>query len=527
MLFPSWSPLPVFASRLVPASFPGLFRLRQVYSFWHTKSYELFPLLCEPNCFEPSQTMRNADAMLQLILEQPNLRKRPVALKVREDMKVNQLVSSLVERLHIPTRDARGTHVSYQLYTVAGKSRLPAEQRLLDLHLQSGTRVYLDADAASRSTVPVTAQHPLASLFRQRMDRRVVLTLMAFSAAGALSGASTAVAQRVWGGGGRTPPPVAPARTSQSGAMILSRFTGHTSTVRAVAWSPDGTSLCSGADDAMLLLWLPDGTVKQRVTLPDAIRSLSWSPGGMRIAAASGTAVAFLQAQTGQVLALPRAHVSTVTSVSWSAHAESPLVSGSLDKRVLVWQTQDYQPQGIFTKHTAAIDAVTTAPGDSAVVASSSEGGLIRMWNLDTLQEVHGFYQDVAAAMLSAAFAPDGIRLAIGGQDGIVRVWGRSLTCQLTVPAGGEQRCADVPVRIEGHSAPVRTLAWSSDGRYLATGGDDAQVLVWDSTANFTQVTKIAHNAPVHAASWSPTQHLLATASGNTVQIWKLQNGNP
>ncbi len=468
-------------------------------------------------------------SMLQLILEQPKEKGRgnPISLHVRDDIPVNLFVAALVERLQFPKRKHVGTTMSYQLYTVDGGRILPGDQCLQDLHLQPGTRIYVGVDDADGSTVPVTTKLPFTSFFQQRTGRRaVLLALVTASTTGFLSGASTILAQRVWGNINGTA--TSPHTMHPAGQALLTtlqfRFTAHTAPVRALAWSPDGVSLSSGADDATLLLWMPDGTVRQRVTFPEAIRSLAWSPGGKRIAAGSGTAVAFVNAQNGQLIALPRAHQAAVTSIAWSTHTGSPVLSGSLDKHAIVWQTRDYRPQGSFTKHTAPIDALTATPNGGTTIASSSEGGVIRVWNLDTLQEVHGFYQDAAIAILSASFAPDGMRLAVGGRDGFVRVWGRSLICQRSVTVeGGEQHCADAPMRLQGHTGAVRAVAWSPDGRYLATGGDDAQVRVWDSAENFAQMTTLAHDAPVNALSWSPgSTLLLATGSGNSVQLWKL-----
>jgi len=412
--------------------------------------------------------------------------------------------------------------MTYRLHTVDDGRPLPGDQSFQDLHLQPGVRVYLGVDVADDSTVPIAAKLPFTSFLQQRVGRRaVILSLVTASTTGFLSGASTILAQRVWGHVNRT------ATMHPTGHALLTtlqfRFTAHTAPVRALAWSPDSMLLSSGGDDATLLLWKPDGAVVQRATLPDTIRSLAWSPGGKRVAAGSGTAVAFVNAQNGLLIALPRAHQAAVTSVAWSTHTGGPVISGSLDRRTLVWQTRDYRPQGSFTRHTTSINALTATPNGGTAIASSSEGGVIRVWNLDTLQEVHGFYQDVNIAMLSTSFAPDGIRLAVGAQDGVVRVWGRSLTCQRSVIVGGEQHCADVPERLQGHTGAVRAVAWSSDGRYLATGGDDAQVIVWDSAAKYAQITTITHDAPVNALSWSPGSGLLlATASGNSVQLWKL-----
>jgi WD40 repeat protein len=224
----------------------------------------------------------------------------------------------------------------------------------------------------------------------------------------------------------------------------------------------------------------------------------------------------------GTPLAQPaQIHADTVTTLAWSNRQTGLLVSGGLDKKAVVWNTTSYTPQTIFTGHTTAIESAAWA-SDSTTIATSSHGGVVRVWNAENGQQVHGFFMDAQLPMRGVSFASAGEQLAVGGDDGIVRLW-NGLVCQSQNQNVFGTQCLDTPQRLYAHQGRVRTLAWSPDARFLATGGDDGMLALWYPVQSQTPLLKIAHNAPLLALAWSADNKLVATASGNSVTIWRLQ----
>jgi WD40 repeat protein len=279
-----------------------------------------------------------------------------------------------------------------------------------------------------------------------------------------LSGAASAFATRrdVPSAATTQPAQLSPPATAMLQQSLL--FSGHQQTVRAIAWSPDGTSVASGADDASLLLWSPDGQVYQRVLHPASVTVLAWSPTGQKLASGSGQSIRFFDGHIAAPLEdARRIHTAQVTSLAWSPSVGYPLVSGSLDRQAIVWDTQGYQPQAIFTRHTAAIHALACRPNGTAV-ASASLGGVVRIWRVDTLQELHGFYQDSQLPMSALAFAPTSNQLAVGGNDGLLRLWENGLVCQQSSVTTQETMCVDVPLRFRAHTAPIGCVRTENRG---------------------------------------------------------------
>ena len=76
---------------------------------------------------------------------------------------------------------------------------------------------------------------------------------------------------------------------------------------------------------------------------------------------------------------------------------------------------------------------------------------------------------------------------------------------------------------LKGHTAPVRCVAYSPDGRYLASGGDDRTVIVWDLLTGKAQFTLQRHTDAVRAVAFTSQEGRLATGGWDaTLCIWKM-----
>jgi WD40 repeat protein len=105
----------------------------------------------------------------------------------------------------------------------------------------------------------------------------------------------------------------------------------------------------------------------------------------------------------------------------------------------------------------------------------------------------------------AAAFSPNSKTLAAGRGDGLVTLWNVPVT---TSDRGRELR---------GHKDAIETIAFSRDGRWMATGGADMKVFLWDLTAREPAATArelSGHDGRVQIATFSADGHWLFTASG-------------
>jgi serine/threonine protein kinase len=129
---------------------------------------------------------------------------------------------------------------------------------------------------------------------------------------------------------------------------------------------------------------------------------------------------------------------------------------------------------------------------------------------LQQIRDAHLFYtyRGHSSRMNAVAWSPDGKRIASGGLDKTVQVWNAA--------TGGNV------LTYAGHSYTVFAVAWSPDGKRIASGGLDKAVQVWDASTGGNVFTYTGHTDFVYAVAWSPDGKRIASGSGDeTVQVWR------
>jgi WD40 repeat protein len=327
-----------------------------------------------------------------------------------------------------------------------------------------------------------------------------------------------------------------------SGSLVET-LAGHTGAVYGPAFSPDGATLYTAGEDGSVIVW--DVAGQRRLARPfragDGNKGLAWGSGypafTLHAVSPDGKLLAVPQldgyvvvrdARTLDELDRFRAILGGATplGLAWSPDSRSLAVSGSAGQ-IGLWDARSGRAVVALDglSGTAAVvdapfedvQAVAFSPDGSilaGLVGSAAHGGAIHLWDPRsgallgaalTLPVSGGvavnFGWDVAVA-------PDGTTVA-ATHGGVASVWRLSdRTLLFTVP-------------VDEDSALAPTVAYSPDGRLLATGGGDGVVRFWNATTGERAGDPVAVSAGwVATVSFSPDGRLLATAaSEGTVRL--------
>ncbi len=112
-------------------------------------------------------------------------------------------------------------------------------------------------------------------------------------------------------------------------------------------------------------------------------------------------------------------------------------------------------------------------------------------------------------AVQTLAWSPDGKYIASAGHDKVIHIW--------------DTTTGEVIHSYHGHTGIIWNLAWSPDSRSLISAGADEIVQIWEATTGYPLTSYTEHRGTIRAVAWSPKASQVASAGDDkTVKVWDL-----
>ncbi|HEX2913802.1 MAG TPA: NB-ARC domain-containing protein [Chloroflexia bacterium] len=308
----------------------------------------------------------------------------------------------------------------------------------------------------------------------------------------------------------------------------LQTLEGHNGYVQSVVFSPDGRYLVSASEDETLKVWAlgPDGVdTRLHRTLSghrEWVWAVAFSPDGSLLASGSGDqTIKLWDIESGECLQSWQGHRGIVRALAFNSEG-STLASAGGDRTLRLWDVANRQSYQTLQGYSSPVRTVAFSP-DGQWLASSGSERAIRLWELAKVREAGPQAEPAilnTARVLpgdheliwSVAFSPDGKLLASASDERTIKLWDT-----------GSGECVRT---LHGHSEWVQAVAFSPDGRYLASGGGDRVVKLWDLASGECLRTLSGHQVWIWMVAFSPDGRYLASSSNDrSVKIWEVGSG--
>lgn len=152
------------------------------------------------------------------------------------------------------------------------------------------------------------------------------------------------------------------------------------------------------------------------------------------------------------------------------------------------------------------------AVSKDGLIVSVSRDRTVNVWTLAHRSPVRMFELDAEA--LSVACTPKaaaGNWCVVGGDDGTLTLWDLD-------DASAKSKWA----KPQAHQAGITAVAFSPDGAFLATGGEDNNIRVWDAATGEPKYTCGGHQGVVTALNFTPQARLVSAGRDGTLRVWEL-----
>jgi WD40 repeat protein/serine/threonine protein kinase len=202
----------------------------------------------------------------------------------------------------------------------------------------------------------------------------------------------------------------------------------------------------------------------------------------------------------------PTKQESSTSCLSYSRDGRN-LVAGFENGRVAVFDTTFWRPRPSVQAHDY-VKSLQFMPDSHHFVSAGNNDGTVKLWDIRDMGYWSPLEGHAPKEAWAVAFSPDGKTLATGGDDELMKLW--------------DAESGRLVRQLVGHPSLVSCVAFSPDGRTLAAGDFDGGVRLWEPQSGKTRLECLGHEKRlIRALAFAPNGKRLASACRDkTIRLW-------
>jgi len=254
------------------------------------------------------------------------------------------------------------------------------------------------------------------------------------------------------------------------------------------------------------------------------VLDVSWSPNARYLASGGkDKKVCVWDVNSGKTLMSYHNQADSINTVVWSSKEEQ-IASVSDDGMIQIWKAFDGSLVGFY--HVDGVRCVAWSPDATRLVSASSRDYKVYIWHLISRQNILRFkgigtFKGYGSGVNAVAWSPDGKYIATVTREYRIHIWDADASTGSAVSTQATDSSRNQKYAVQAH-----LLAWSPDGSQIALVSPEQTVHIWDKMLNVPLGTYTHHTAEVYSVAWSPDGTRIASSSAdNTVCVWDATTG--
>jgi len=299
---------------------------------------------------------------------------------------------------------------------------------------------------------------------------------------------------------------------------VIDDLKGHSDSIIDAVFSIDGRKISTASRDHTAKVW--DTKSGQIITElnghTDYVSAVTYSPDGKKILTASADRTAKVwDAEDGKLIWDLKGHNDKVTKAAFS-HDGMKILTISDDKIVIIWDASSGKLIKKLKGHKEAVREGYFSDSGNQIITFANEN-TAKVWDVASGRLTFNLRHNWI--VLTAVFSPStsvdkigGSKILTGSSDATAKLW--------------DSKTGKLIAKLNGHSAAINIVSFSSDGRFIVTGSADKTAKIWNSDTGELIQELIGHTDYVYHASFSSDSTTVVTSSfDRTAKLWDVESG--